>query len=177
MKTIWTCAVAFLAFVGAGRCEVKNGSEAAQKDVSPARLAALKASTQMNLAMMAQGIQAYTVDYGKAPPVPPLVAGAADTEVKIADIFQVVTGVAKGPNADNVLNPRRTKYVEIDPRYVKDDQILDAWGHPVHVMLDADVDGVIVLGDQKIMKSVILWSNGPNGLDEKGAGDDVVSWK
>lgn len=49
----------------------------------------------------------------------------------------------------------------------------DRWGHPLRFVWDNDLDGSIVLGGQTQHVDSVVYSVGPNGLDEEGEGDDV----
>ena len=57
------------------------------------------------------------------------------------------------------------------------DVMLDAWGHRYHVRFDDAGSGKITLNGTLINDSVAIWSDGPNGTNEFGGGDDVASWK
>lgn len=55
---------------------------------------------------------------------------------------------------------------------------LDPWGNPYHVALDNHKDGRISINGIEVPSmNVIAWSNGRNGTNEFGGGDDIVSWE
>ena len=61
-------------------------------------------------------------------------------------------------------------YMEFKHDDLKDKQLLDPWGHPYAYV---SVSG----GSPKHREhSFDLYSVGPNGTDEDGAGDDLVNW-
>ena len=89
------------------------------------------------------------------------------------------------------LNAELTKMpgLEVSPRYLSpDDKFLDPWGTPYHIRIDFDTEssfdkkglvknkGEIILEGKKIKKRIIIWSSGPNTINEFGKGDDVKSW-
>ncbi len=61
-------------------------------------------------------------------------------------------------------------YMEIKKDELKDGELIDPWGKPyVYVSVDG--------GSPKHRpKSFDLFSNGPNGTDDDGSGDDVINW-
>ncbi len=61
----------------------------------------------------------------------------------------------------------------------------DPWGNPYNIYLDRDKDGVIEIRHEtatneeriiRINRSVAIWSNGPDGINSWGDGDDITSW-
>jgi hypothetical protein len=57
-------------------------------------------------------------------------------------------------------NQRKLAYIEAKPREINAaGEFVDPWGHPYHI-----APGSIPP----------VYSNGPNGIDEKGAGDDIT---
>jgi len=89
------------------------------------------------------------------------------------------------------LNAELTKMLELEivPRYLSSDgEFLDPWGTPYHIRIDFDTEpvfnnkgiminkGEIILGGKKIKKRIIVWSSGPNKINEFGKGDDIKSW-
>lgn len=54
--------------------------------------------------------------------------------------------------------------------------IVDHWGKPLHIWIDADDDGVVVIEGERVPGRVATWSEGPNGVNEHGGGDDIALW-
>lgn len=54
-------------------------------------------------------------------------------------------------------------------------RVLDYWGHPYHIALDVDGNGVIIIGHRLVRQRVFVWSDGKNGVNEYGLGDDFVA--
>ncbi len=46
---------------------------------------------------------------------------------------------------------------------------LDRWSHPFNL----SIRPVVSTNKQKAVYQIILWSSGPNGIDENGKGDDI----
>lgn len=63
----------------------------------------------------------------------------------------------------NGQNPKKLDYVEALPTEMDGTgEFLDPWGEPYRITVDPKVR---------------VYSTGPNRLDERGDGDDIVSWK
>ncbi len=61
-------------------------------------------------------------------------------------------------------------YMEFKQDEVKDGELLDPWGNPyIYVSLNGG-------SPEHRPRSFDLYSHGPNGADDQGAGDDVVNW-
>jgi prepilin-type N-terminal cleavage/methylation domain-containing protein len=127
----------------------------------------------------------YTSDYGKYPAIDGALTSAASAgggksddgayysygdktngkcKVNNSQLFEVLRGIAKEPNADHKLNRRQQHYFEdekakdgslpregfADGKDFADDiqgQLLDPWGKQYCVILDADGDGDLKLTD------------------------------
>ena len=61
-------------------------------------------------------------------------------------------------------------YIEFKRDELKDGELLDPWGHPYAYV---SVNGG---SPQHRQRSFDLFSLGPNGVDDSGAGDDIVNW-
>lgn len=83
--------------------------------------------------------------------------------------------------ADQTLNPRRQKFIELD----ENDAYLDPWGNAFIVALDLDYDDTVTHPDVGTLKrNIIIWSPGPDGMWEPPVTDtklpknrdNVASW-
>lgn len=94
----------------------------------------------------------------------------------------------RAQSADAVkLNPELVNFCSQfkDRRYAVDAMLADPWGNPYHISFDIDGDGVTQLQRrtqrEETVKYVeapfVIWSSGPNGKNELGEGDDIVSWR
>ena len=56
--------------------------------------------------------------------------------------------------------------------------LYDPWGNLYHLIIDVDRNHRCDLpsGDGMVAKDVLVWSFGPDGIDDRGEGDDVVTW-
>lgn len=78
----------------------------------------------------------------------------------------LVSGLQDDPKNPDWNGP----YMEIKRDELKDGELLDPWGKPY---MYVSVNG----GSPKHRtKSFDLFSYGPNGVDDDGAGDDIVNW-
>jgi hypothetical protein len=81
-----------------------------------------------------------------------------------------------GKNKDIVSNARKIAFLYA-PDSFKEKGYLDPWGHRFIILLDVDYDGVIHLDNEDIKNSVLVYSCGKDGKDDKGKNDDICSWK
>lgn len=60
---------------------------------------------------------------------------------------------------------------------LKDGLIVDRWNRPLHIAADLDGNGNVAIGTGEVEDMrVLVWSDGPNGKNEYGEGDDIRSW-
>ena len=52
----------------------------------------------------------------------------------------------------------------------------DPWGHSYRFCLDYDGNRRIQVGGTSVRGLIAIWSDGPNGINEWGKGDDICSW-
>lgn len=109
--------------------------------------------------------------------------GSADTTVEIeGNIFKIMRGETVG--ADNA---SKVVFYEFEST---DETIgaRDPWSDPTNIIdpdtwryyqvrADSDFDNKITVGGVDVYRSVIVWSCGPDGTNNGGAGDDVKSWE
>jgi hypothetical protein len=60
---------------------------------------------------------------------------------------------------------------------IKDGRLVDRWKRPLHIAADLDGNGSVAIGtgDVEDMR-VLVWSDGPDGKNDYGEGDDIRSW-
>jgi len=65
----------------------------------------------------------------------------------------------------------------IPPERIKAGRLVDQWDRPLHIAVDLNDDGNVSIGtgDVEDMR-VLVWSDGPDGKNDYGAGDDIRSW-
>ena len=94
---------------------------------------------------------------------PPPVTSMADIVKELAPTHP---GVTKGQKP--AINTARETYLEVTYKYLKNGTLVDRWGN----------EYVIVYKDK--VKGLIIWSKGPNGIDEtldgdQNYGDDIAN--
>jgi hypothetical protein len=67
-------------------------------------------------------------------------------------------------------NPRKL-------RFLAEDDFVDYWGNRFQILLDTDGNGQVRINDDIVSERILVYSFGQNGTDEKGAGDDIASWR
>jgi len=75
------------------------------------------------------------------------------------------------------INPRQAIWVNINPHYIKNGELIDRWGNPYHFAFDTRKKIIEDDRGRIISKHFFMWSSGPNGINEWGEGDDICSWK
>lgn len=105
----------------------------------------------------------YRADFGKLPALPPIQDEQVDTSALI--------GTLGGKN------PNGTSYYESSGNGIHVNGLpTDVWGHALNIGLDLNDDGMVTVKGQNLPATVIVWSSGPNGVNEFGTGDDVTGW-
>ena len=141
------------------------------------------------------GIKNYQVEYNRYPL--PLEAQNTHADQRLESTGKLLA-VLLGENVDG-LNPRQIAYLE--PPLGKDGKrglipgsapgeakLMDSWGHPYVILIDANHDNKIDNPDRKnsspqvrqdapeqLTAGVVAYSLGPDGID--GTHDDLVSWR
>jgi Domain of unknown function (DUF4190) len=52
----------------------------------------------------------------------------------------------------------------------------DTWGQPLHFAIDLNGDGKVTVHGIDLPRSFVTWSSGPNGRNDHGTLDDVITW-
>jgi len=120
--------------------------------------------------MLESALLRYRSDYERWP-----ILDGQKAEQDNAEIVAILTA---DPHNDLVpkYNPAKVKFLQLGAAKIRDGAILDPWNNPYHIALDVEGKQEITIGQKKIPARVAIWSNGPNGIDEQGDGDDIVSW-
>lgn len=139
-------------FALVGVAGVGIGAAIALPTFASARERAQITQCQAQIRQFEMALQMYQIDQGKFPP---------DGD---ENLFLYLSG-------DSSISG--SKFVYIDTSFLKkaDHLLLDPWGNPYHYQLSFPGFG------DPIQADFYLWSNGPNGIDEQGEGDDIVSWR
>ncbi len=73
-------------------------------------------------------------------------------------------------------NPDDRIFLEVNPTKMGDGGMIDPWDNPMNLLADWSGDGRVSVGKKVLRKPVAVWSDGPNGKNESGSGDDITSW-
>lgn len=97
----------------------------------------------------------------------PLISPERESQFSIT-LGHELNGVKPGPNSQN---PDGIVFWKVSAG-----EQLDGWGHRYHYWLDHDGNGIVSPGGIPLKRSFVIWSDGPNKIDEQGKGDDINSW-
>jgi len=65
----------------------------------------------------------------------------------------------------------------IPPERISNGCLVDRWKRPLHIAVDLDDNGDVSIGTGDVEDMLVLvWSDGPNGKNDYGEGDDIRSW-
>lgn len=74
-------------------------------------------------------------------------------------------------------NPRNMVFLDVPKASLQNQAFIDPWSKPYAIVLDADHDGSVGVGDEQVRAQCAAWSFGLNRQDEQGKGDDIISWR
>lgn len=124
---------------------------------------------EVEIQQLSVALQAFRVEYA----VFPAPSGGGEGEQDNRRIVAILT--AKSGDADAAkYNPRKIMFFETPD---SSGTMNDPWGHAYHIILDTDSDNRVRIGSTDISTSAAIWSDGPNGTNESGQGDDIASWQ
>lgn len=150
--------------------------------------------TQAGLKDLVLGINNYRVEYGSFP----LLKEQTNKGDQHFESTGPILSILLGKNVQG-LNPREVAYIEppmgregkrglIEDGPTGEYKLMDSWGHPYVVLLDANYDNQIENPDCKnssplvnkdslatIIAGAIAYSLGPDGIESTA--DDIVSWR
>jgi hypothetical protein len=67
--------------------------------------------------------------------------------------------------------------VPIPTDRLKDGCLIDRWKKTLHIAVDLDGNGHVAIGTGEVEDmQVLVWSDGPDGKNDYGEGDDIRSW-
>lgn len=87
-------------------------------------------------------------------------------------LLQILCGAAQPP----LENPDQIRFIELSDEDMGIRGMIDPWGKPVDIVADWNGDGRVSVGKKVLRKPVAVWSDGPDGKNESGSGDDITSW-
>lgn len=127
----------------------------------------LKAKAEVN--MLSSGVRAFRSEYGYYPGPQALGTNYADTFAAVLKGTPDSAAVAK-------VNPKHICFVEVATNRVIDGWFVDPWGNAYHFAFDERNQGSLKVGAARVERLFVIWSDGPNRLNEYGRGDDIRSW-
>jgi prepilin-type N-terminal cleavage/methylation domain-containing protein len=107
-----------------------------------------------------------------------------DTLMQILTTTDIVGGTA--PTRKSWGNIRGIKFLDAPNTFTntisendpKTGSYRDPWGNRYGIGMDLGyLDNQVTIGTSTVQGTVLIWSFGPNGTNDNGAGDDVATWK
>lgn len=109
------------------------------------------------------------------------------TRLAISECEMIEHGVAVGVESGRLSSQLRLAYASalsgspaVRDRYIKMGHdpsavVLDGWGQPLHMMARTNLVKISHASEALLLKTnrVVIWSAGPNGINEFGNGDDI----
>ena len=121
---------------------------------------------------VSSAITAYLTDYARYP-----LQTSTNDHTYIDDQAALVSVIFGLDSASNE-NPRRLVYLDVlQINLGRDGSLRDAWGNTLNIRADWSMDGLVRVGTNVLARPVAVWSNGKNGKNEFGSGDDITSWR
>ena len=134
-------------------------------------------SALVQVTEISKAIEVFHSHYHRLPGVP-----ATESETDYAVLVSESKKIMRVLGAyDEERNPRRELYFEIyedrDCGAIPEDgDLFDSWCNQYLIRLDDDGDRRILFAGQEIKARSLVWSTGPNGVNDWGFGDDITSW-
>ena len=83
--------------------------------------------------------------------------------------YKVVNSVYPADGNRNLVSSLSSDYITFEPQIIKNGLLIDPWGHSyIYQRYDQ--------GDNLRWHTYVIYSIGPNGIDENGRGDDIGNW-
>ncbi len=120
--------------------------------------------TRSDIAEIERALHDFAVHYGHLPVVRP-----EHEDQFVTTLGHELNGVRPGPDAQN-------SEAIVFWKLPAGEQ-LDGWNHRYHVWLDFRGSGQVHPGGKTLNRPFAIWSDGPNGKDEGGEGDDLRNWQ
>lgn len=137
--------------------------------LAPVRLIDVAPRGRLDMNSSISAIGNYEATYDRFP----LESAGPTNEVDNAKLMAILTAATNDTEAMKA-NPERTHFLEPPTTSIAGGAWLDPWKHPYHFILRRE--GSIVVGGVAVPGHIAIWSNGRNGVNEYGKGDDRVSW-
>lgn len=129
---------------------------------------------RIDMLSVSNAIEAFHSYYGRMPAVGN--GSRNDPDIDNAALTRILLGNTNAPDA-RTQNPQGVRFLELSESSLLKGQIIDPWGRPYHIAYNTTNSEVVKLGNVMLPARIAIWSDGPNGLNEHGEGDDVCNWK
>jgi hypothetical protein len=90
--------------------------------------------------------------------------------------MDILRNIPSANNPGYTRNSRRVIFFEADRKEFSRRALVDPWGRAYHIGVYRNADGQTTIGPLKVPRPIAIWSDGPNGINEFGGGDDVTNW-
>ena len=139
--------------------------------VTTARICSVDELECMNkIKAVAMAAKAYQTHYGRFPLQSSSMDHPYDGDQAL--LLQILCGASQPPPE----NPERIRFLELAAENQGERGMIDPWGNPMHIVADWSGDGRVSVGTKVLNEKIAVWSDGPNGKNESGSGDDITSW-
>ena len=117
-----------------------------------------RTNTQLDLVMIRDSLKSLSADSAVA------ISRDSIANLNARNLYELLSATNAG-----------SYFLEHEKDWDQRRELVDSWGNPFHIQLiypGADTHDTAYIGRATTVK-VKIWSSGPNGLDELGAGDDI----
>jgi hypothetical protein len=127
---------------------------------------------KIDMSALNGALEAYQAYYGRFP----LTSNISGNEANNASLIEILT--AKTNNVEVLRqNPNGRKFLEVSEASLTNGAMVDPWGRSYHIAFGVGATNHLKIGNEGASATIAIWSDGPNGINEYGKGDDVRSWK
>jgi hypothetical protein len=118
-------------------------------------------------------LENYQGDYGELPDLAPSPNGERENAAIIS-----ILAARTNDSVAAQYNPQHFTYMNFRADTSTKGELLDPWKHPYHIAwANKATDQNSASKKVRVSDSIRIWSDGPNGRNENGAGDDPHSWR
>jgi hypothetical protein len=121
--------------------------------------------------IVANAVKSFRLEYG----YDPLVTNAEKPKSMVA-ILPILMAISNAPFVVE-LNPKGIRFLDVPAYRILEGQFLDPWGRPYHITFAKNGTQTTEVGGTIVNSPIAVWSEGRNGKDQAGKGDDISSWK
>jgi hypothetical protein len=112
----------------------------------------------------------YSLDYGRLPRL----SKYGDSTTYNSNLVAILTATPSSITKRE--NPRLEVYLRVvSTNVVRNGAFVDPWGNALHIAIDEGGSRKVLVGARFIRQDLVIWSDGPNGINEFGQGDDIIA--